>query len=159
MHQEKFQSWAKGRTGMPFVDANMRELNATGFMSNRGRQNVASFLVNDLQLNWLAGAEYMESMLVDYDVCSNYGNWAYVAGVGADPRKDRYFNVMTQALRYDPEGDFVRHWIPALREVSGEKVHYAFDLNPLKLQTLGVKIGQDYPAPVVRPKAWGVFDP
>ena len=108
---EKFQRWADGKTGEPFIDANMAELNATGFMSNRGRQNVASYLVNDLKVNWQMGAEYFESLLVDYDVCSNWGNWNYVAGVGNDPRDERYFNPVTQAKRYDPHGDYVQHWL------------------------------------------------
>ena len=81
-------------------------------MSNRGRQNVASYLVKDLRVNWQMGAEYFESVLVDYDVCSNWGNWNYVAGVGSDPREDRYFNMETQAKRYDPNGAYVRHWLP-----------------------------------------------
>ena len=107
----KFQQWAVGKTGEPFIDANMAELNATGFMSNRGRQNVASYLVNDLKVNWQMGAEYFESILVDYDVCSNWGNWNYVAGVGNDPRDERYFNPVTQAKRYDPHGDYIQHWL------------------------------------------------
>ncbi len=107
----KFQQWADGKTGEPFIDANMAELNATGFMSNRGRQNVASYLVNDLKVNWQMGAEYFESILVDYDVCSNWGNWNYVAGVGNDPRDERYFNPVTQAKRYDPHGDYIQHWL------------------------------------------------
>jgi deoxyribodipyrimidine photo-lyase len=106
-----FEKWATGNTGEPFVDANMRELNATGFMSNRGRQNVASYLVKDLNINWLMGAEYFESLLIDYDVCSNYGNWNYAAGVGNDPREDRYFNIPKQAKMYDPEGEYVRTWL------------------------------------------------
>jgi len=76
-----FEKWCKGETGYPFVDANMRELNATGFMSNRGRQNVASFLSKDLEIDWRFGAEYFESMLIDHDPCSNWGNWQYAAGV------------------------------------------------------------------------------
>jgi deoxyribodipyrimidine photo-lyase len=112
--RELFEKWATGNTGEPFVDANMRELNATGFMSNRGRQNVASFLVKDLHLNWLMGAEYFESQLIDYDVCSNYCNWNYIAGIGNDPREDRYFNVPKQAATYDPNGDYVRTWLSAL---------------------------------------------
>jgi deoxyribodipyrimidine photo-lyase len=107
-----FEKWAAGKTGVPFIDANMRELNATGFMSNRGRQNVASYLVRDLKINWLMGAEYFESLLLDYDVCSNYGNWNYAAGVGNDPRDDRYFNIPKQAKTYDPNGDYVRTWLP-----------------------------------------------
>lgn len=111
-NRKAFERWATGQTGQPFIDANMRELNATGFMSNRGRQNVASYLVHDLRVNWLMGAEYFESLLVDYDVCSNWGNWNYVAGVGNDPREDRRFNPNTQAQRYDANGDFVRLWQP-----------------------------------------------
>ena len=107
---ESFDKWSQGKTGVPFVDANMKELNETGFMSNRGRQNVASYLVNDMKLNWLLGAEYFESLLIDYDPCSNYGNWNYIAGVGTDPRADRYFNVETQAKKYDPEGEYVKKW-------------------------------------------------
>ncbi len=109
--RRRFDTWAQGQTGVPFVDANMQELNATGFMSNRGRQIVASYLVKDLHVNWLMGAEYFESLLIDYDVCSNYGNWLYVAGVGNDPREDRYFNPQTQAQRYDANGEYVKHWL------------------------------------------------
>lgn len=108
--------WIEGQTREPFVDANMRELALTGFMSNRGRQNVASYLVNDLKVNWLMGAEYFESMLIDYDPCSNYGNWNYIAGVGADPKENRYFNITSQAKRYDPLGEYVRLWLPDLKE-------------------------------------------
>lgn len=114
---DKFEDWATGNTGIPFVDANMRQLNATGFMSNRGRQNVASFLVKDMGVNWLMGAEYFESLLIDYDPCSNYGNWNYVAGVGSDPREDRYFNVQVQAKKYDPEAKFVKYWVPEVQEI------------------------------------------
>lgn len=109
--QKRFQSWAEGSTGEPFVDANMRELNATGFMSNRGRQNVASYLTKDLGIDWRMGAEYFESQLIDFDVCSNYGNWQYVAGVGNDPRKDRYFNVQKQAEHYDPNSAYQNCWL------------------------------------------------
>lgn len=105
-----FEQWASGQTGKPFVDANMHELNATGFMSNRGRQNVASYLVHDLGLDWRLGAAYFESLLIDYDVCSNWGNWNYVAGVGNDPRENRYFNIERQASMYDPQGKFVKVW-------------------------------------------------
>ncbi|MCL4169808.1 UNVERIFIED_CONTAM: hypothetical protein GTU68_047926, partial [Idotea baltica] len=115
--------WVKGETGVPFIDANMKELNRTGFMSNRGRQNVASFLVKDLNVNWQMGAEYFESILIDYDPCSNYGNWNYVAGVGSDPRENRYFNIITQAKRYDPQGEYVKRWLPVLEEIPATKVH------------------------------------
>jgi deoxyribodipyrimidine photo-lyase len=106
-----FQKWVNGKTGQPFVDANMIELLRTGFMSNRGRQNVASYLVKDLKVNWRWGAAYFESQLLDYDVCSNWGNWNYVAGVGNDPRENRYFNVAKQAQQYDPQGEYVKLWL------------------------------------------------
>ena len=106
----QFDAWCKGETGQPFVDANMRELNATGFMSNRGRQNVASYLVHDLGQDWRAGAAYFEHQLLDYDPCSNYGNWNYIAGVGNDPRTGRKFNVAAQAERYDTQGEYTQLW-------------------------------------------------
>jgi deoxyribodipyrimidine photo-lyase len=110
-NKKAFEKWCNGTTGQPFVDANMLELQKTGFMSNRGRQNVASYLVKDLKVNWRWGAMYFESQLIDYDVCSNWGNWNYVAGVGNDPRENRYFNVAGQAQRYDAEGKYVKLWL------------------------------------------------
>ena len=104
-----FESWCQGNTLEPFVNANMIELNKTGWMSNRGRQNVASFLSKNLLLDWRMGAAYFESLLIDYDVHSNYGNWMYVSGVGNDPR-DRKFNVRSQAERYDSSGKYQRIW-------------------------------------------------
>jgi deoxyribodipyrimidine photo-lyase len=109
-NKQKFLQWANANTAQPFINANMNELNATGFMSNRGRQNVASYLVNDLNVNWIMGAEYFESLLIDYDVCSNWCNWLYIAGLGNDPREDRYFNTQTQYNRYDPQGTYTKHW-------------------------------------------------
>jgi deoxyribodipyrimidine photo-lyase len=93
---QMLDSWINGTTGVDFVDANMLELKLTGFMSNRGRQNVASYLCNDLKLDWRYGAAYFEQQLIDYDVSSNWGNWAYLAGVGNDPRGNRYFNIDKQ---------------------------------------------------------------
>ena len=94
----------------PFVNANMLELNKTGWMSNRGRQNVASYLAKEINVDWRIGAAYFESLLLDYDVHSNYGNWMYVAGVGNDPR-DRKFDVQWQAERYDSNGKFQNLWL------------------------------------------------
>ena len=108
---EFLHRWLNGETGSDFVDANMNELRLTGFMSNRGRQITASYLVNDLKVKWLMGAAYFESLLIDYDVCSNYGNWAYIAGVGNDPRQDRYFNIDKQAATYDADGAYRRLWL------------------------------------------------
>lgn len=104
------QKWINGETQSPFVNANMIELKKTGWMSNRGRQNVASYFSKDLKLDWRIGAAYFESALIDYDVHSNYGNWIYVSGVGNDPR-DRKFNVKLQAERYDANGKFQKLWL------------------------------------------------
>lgn len=109
--EELFELWKNAETGIAFIDANMKELNLTGFMSNRGRQVVASYLVNDLKVNWTWGAAYFEEKLIDYSPASNWGNWAYVAGVGNDPRENRYFNVEKQAKDYDPKGEFVDLWL------------------------------------------------
>lgn len=103
--------WIEGKTGQSFIDANMTELKLTGFMSNRGRQNVASYLCNDLHVDWRYGAAYFEQQLIDYDVCNNWGNWAYLAGVGNDPRPNRYFDIDKQAAAYDPDGVFQRLWL------------------------------------------------
>ncbi|MBI1322859.1 DASH family cryptochrome [bacterium] len=145
------QRWIDGRTGIPFVDANMRELKSTGFMSNRGRQNVASFLAKDLNIDWRFGAEWFESQLIDYDVCANWGNWSYVAGVGNDPRQDRRFNVVKQAHDYDPRGEYVRTWLPELALVPDPYVHEPWrrsDANRLPLD-FGEDGLSDYPPPMI----------
>ena len=143
-----FDAWREGRTGLPLVDASMRELNATGFMSNRGRQNAASFFVKHLDLDWRAGAAVYESLLIDYDVTSNWGNWAYVAGVGSDPR-DRYFDVELQAKKYDPDADFVRHWLPELADLPPKQAREPYRMSPAEQEQRGVVIGEDYPAPII----------
>ena len=153
-HRPTFERWARGQTGVPFIDANMREINATGFMSNRGRQNVASFLVRDLKINWQMGAEYFESLLVDYDVASNWCNWNYVAGVGSDPREDRYFNILTQAKRYDPDGEYVRTWLPELAGLPSEKAHRPDTLSHDQQREYGVKLGGNYPHAMVDIGKW-----
>jgi deoxyribodipyrimidine photo-lyase len=144
-----FQLWQEGKTGYPLVDANMRELAATGFMSNRGRQNVASFLSKNLGIHWQMGAEWFESFLIDYDVCSNYGNWNYTAGVGNDARGFRYFNIPKQSRDYDPTGDYLRYWLPELASLPGYKIHEPWKLSQEEQKHFGVIIGVDYPRPVV----------
>jgi deoxyribodipyrimidine photo-lyase len=104
-------NWCQGKTGNDFVDANMRELLLTGFISNRGRQNVASYLIHDLQLDWRSGAAWFEHQLIDYDAASNYGNWCYIAGLAHDPRKGRHFNIDAQAQRYDPGRQYRDYWL------------------------------------------------
>jgi deoxyribodipyrimidine photo-lyase len=107
---EKWALWTEGKTGVDFIDANMKELLYTGYMSNRGRQNVASFLVHEWGIDWRLGAEWFESQLIDYDVALNWGNWAYFAGVGNDPRA-RKFNVNSQIQSYDPEHKYISTWV------------------------------------------------
>ncbi len=106
---ESFLAWCQGKTGDDFVDANMHELNQTGWMSNRGRQNVASYLCKALQVDWRLGASYFESKLIDYDVSSNWGNWAYLAGTGQDAR-NRVFDTQRQAALYDPDFAYRKLW-------------------------------------------------
>lgn len=108
-----FQRWCDGHTGEPIVDAGMRELAATGFTSNRMRQIVASYLVHDLACDWRAGAAWFESQLVDFDVCSNQGNWLYISGRGTDPRAGRRFNPAKQSQDHDPQGRYRQRWLGA----------------------------------------------
>ena len=109
-YPEAFMAWREGNTPSAFVNAFMRQLKSTGWMSNRGRQIVASYLVNELGVDWRYGAAWFEEMLVDYDCAANWGNWQYLAGVGADPRGRRRFNIEKQQAQYDPEGEFVTAW-------------------------------------------------
>lgn len=109
-YSARFKKWCNGETPYPLVNACMKELNATGFMSNRGRQIVASCLVNELAVDWRYGAAYFQQQLLDYDVASNWGNWQYIAGVGNDPRGGRHFNLDKQTQEYDPERRYIKQW-------------------------------------------------
>ena len=109
-YPQRFRKWCLGNTPYPIVNACMKQLNASGYMSNRGRQLVASCLVHELALDWRYGAAYMAQNLLDYDFASNWGNWQYLAGVGADPRGHRRFNLHKQTQTYDPEGHFIALW-------------------------------------------------
>lgn len=111
LNKKLLSQWINGATNSDFINANMLELKQTGFMSNRGRQNVASYFCNELNMDWRLGAAYFEEQLIDYDVCSNWGNWAYLAGVGNDPRGHRYFNIEKQANDYDKNKIFRKLWI------------------------------------------------
>ncbi|AOE82629.1 DASH family cryptochrome [Pseudomonas sp. TCU-HL1] len=147
-HDERYLHWCNGRTGMPLVDANMRELVMTGWMSSRGRQVVASYLVNDLQQDWRYGAAWFEEHLLDYDPASNWGNWAYLAGVASDPRRARAFNALRQARQYDPEAAYVSLWLPELRALPVEQRHTPFMLSELQFA------GLDYPRLEHIPDNW-----
>ncbi len=153
LHRERLQKWIDGNTGAPFVDACMRELKLTGFMSNRGRQNVASFLIHDLEFpDWRAGAEYFEAMLIDHDVASNWGNWATIAGVGSDSRGSKAFNVIKQSFEYDPDGWFIKGWCPELYWVPPPLIHEPHRMNAEQREEYRNTNDdyEDYPAPIVR---------
>ena len=111
-YPERFEKWCQGTTPYPLVNACMRELKQSGFLSNRGRQIVASCLVNELALDWRYGAAWFENQLCDYDVASNWGNWQYIAGVGVDPRGGRHFNLQKQTEMYDPQHEYIERWAP-----------------------------------------------
>ena len=125
---ELLQRWITGQTGNPFIDSNMIELNLTGFMSNRGRQIVASYLTRDLCVDWRYGAMYFESRLIDHDPALNWGNWTYAAGVGSDPREDRYFLIPKQVNQYDPEHRYIHHWIEETSFWSSGKMNAALKI-------------------------------
>jgi len=152
LDRKSLQAWKEGKTGYPLVDANMRELAATGFMSNRGRQNVASFLAIDMNLDWRYGADHFELHLYDYDVYSNWGNWVSAAGMTGG-RLNR-FNIVKQSKDYDAEGDYVRHWCPELSNLPTALVHEPWKMSRDQQQQYGVRLGVDYPNPIVVPNSW-----
>ncbi|CAL8470116.1 g9658 [Coccomyxa elongata] len=145
---EEFQRWCQGRTGFPFVDACMRELAATGYMSNRGRQNVSSFLCKAMGHSWQLGAAVFESLLVDHDWAVNTVNWAYFAGVGNDPR-DRIFRTVSQGMTYDPEAQLIKTWLPELKELPGEFAHKPWELEESAADACGFNLRRDYVTPML----------
>ncbi|MFF7972327.1 FAD-binding domain-containing protein [Streptomyces sp. NPDC007905] len=138
------EAWREGRTGYPVVDAAMRQLRHEGWMHNRGRLLTASFLTKTLYVDWRVGARHFLELLVDGDVANNQLNWQWMAGTGTDTRPNRVLNPVTQAKRYDPDGTYVRRWVPELRGVRGGAVH-----EPWKLPGLERAAAGDYPDPVV----------
>ena len=144
------QAWQRGATGFPIVDAGMRELWRTGWMHNRVRMIVASFLIKDLLIPWQDGQAWFWDTLVDADLASNAASWQWVAGCGADAAPYfRIFNPMTQGATFDPDGAYVRHWVPELARLSSAQIHAPWLVPPLELQAAGVRLGENYPLPVV----------
>jgi deoxyribodipyrimidine photo-lyase len=137
------EAWKAGRTGYPIVDAGMRQLAREGFMHNRARLIVASFLVKDLYLDWRLGAAHFLDWLVDGDIASNSGNWQWVAGTGNDTRPNRVFNPIRQAHRFDPDGAYVRRYVPELASIAGGAVHEPWALGRAARRQL------DYPERIV----------
>nr|MBA2600478.1 deoxyribodipyrimidine photo-lyase [Actinomycetota bacterium] len=140
---EGFQAWKEGRTGIPIVDAGMRQLAREGYMHNRARLITASFLTKDLYIDWRLGARHFWDLLVDGDIANNSGNWQWVAGTGNDTRPNRMFNPIRQARRFDPKGDYVRRYVAELKGIEGGAVH-----EPWKLD-VSIRKGIDYPEPIV----------
>jgi deoxyribodipyrimidine photo-lyase len=137
------EAWRQGRTGYPIVDAGMRQLAREGFMHNRARMIVASFLTKTLYLDWRLGAVHFAALLVDADVANNVGNWQWVAGTGNDTRPNRVLNPLRQARRFDPRGEYVRRYVPELSELEGSAVHEPWTVDRAVRREL------DYPAPIV----------
>jgi deoxyribodipyrimidine photo-lyase len=146
----EFQVWQRGLTGYPIVDACMRQLNQTGWMHNRGRMIVASFLTKDLLQNWQSGEHYFMQQLVDGDPAANNGGWQWTAGVGTDAAPYfRIFNPILQSKKFDPHGNFIRKWVPELSNVPIQYIHEPWSMPTDVQRTAGCKIGKDYPASIV----------
>ncbi len=148
--KDKFVAWCEGRTGYPAVDAAMRELKVTGWMHNRARMVVASFLTKDLLIDWRWGKRYFMQHLIDGDVASNNGGWQWVAGTGTDAQPFfRIFNPVAQGKRYDAAGEYVRSWVPELAQVPTPHIHAPWTMPDEVARAAGVRIEREYPAPIV----------
>jgi deoxyribodipyrimidine photo-lyase len=145
-----FAAWCEGRTGYPLVDAAMAQINQTGYMHNRLRMVTASFLVKDLGIDWRRGEAYFASHLIDYELASNNGGWQWVAGTGCDAQPwFRVFHPLTQSRRFDPEGRFIRRYLPQLADLGNDLIHAPWLAGPIDLEAAGVVLGRDYPLPLV----------
>ena len=147
---EGLKAWQRGLTGYPLVDAGMRELWTTGFMHNRVRMVVASFLIKDLMIDWRVGEAWFWDTLVDADVAQNAANWQWVAGSGADASPYfRVFNPSGQGERFDPDGAYVRRWVPEIARLPNSVLHAPWTARPAELRAAGVVPGETYPKPIV----------
>jgi len=147
---ERFDAWCQGRTGYPLVDAAMAQINQTGYMHNRLRMVVGSFLVKDLGLDWRWGERYFARHLNDFDLSANNGGWQWVASSGCDAQPYfRIFNPVSQSEKFDPDGKFIRRYLPQLAGLSNKAIHAPWTAKPLELQTAGVTLGVHYPQPMV----------
>jgi len=145
-----FDAWCEGRTGYPLVDAAMAQINQTGYMHNRLRMVVASFLCKDLGLDWRRGERYFETHLNDFELSSNNGNWQWASSSGCDAQPYfRIFNPVTQSERFDPDGKFIRRYLPVLSKLPNSAIHAPWLAKPLELEAAGIRLGEDYPKPIV----------
>ena len=145
-----YRAWCEGRTGYPLVDAAMRQLNLTGYMHNRLRMVAASFLVKDLLVDWRWGERYFAERLNDFDLAANNGGWQWAASTGCDAQPYfRIFNPVTQSQRFDPQGKFIRHYVPELAGCDDKMIHAPWQMSLLEQELAGCVVGRDYPGPIV----------
>lgn len=145
-----FKAWCEGKTGYPLIDAAMRQINSTGFMHNRLRMVVASFLVKDLLIDWRWGERYFAEHLIDFDLSANNGGWQWAASTGCDAQPwFRIFNPITQSEKFDPAGKFIRKYVPEIANCSDEEIHKPWQMSSIRQQSSGVIIGTNYPAPII----------
>jgi deoxyribodipyrimidine photo-lyase len=147
---DAFEAWTLGRTGYPVVDAAMRQLRATGFMPNRARMIVASFLTKDLGVDWRRGERHFMNGLLDGDLANNNGGWQWAASTGTDAAPYfRIFHPVLQGRRFDPEGLYISTWCPELRALRAKAIHAPWEASPAELAAAGLRLGRDYPFPCV----------
>ena len=148
--QTLFAAWCEGRTGYPLVDAAMAQINLTGYMHNRLRMVVASFLVKDLGIDWRWGERYFAEKLIDFDLAANNGGWQWAASTGCDAQPwFRIFNPVTQSEKFDAQGKFIRRYLPRLAELSDAAIHAPWQAPELELLAANVELGKSYPRPIV----------
>jgi len=144
-NQEEFQAWKNGKTGVPFVDAGIRELKQTGYMHNRTRQNVASFLTKHLMIDWRKGAKFFREHLIDHDTASNIGGWQWSASTGTDSVSIRIFNPVKQGRQYDSDAEYIKRWIPELRDLNPNSIHNWVEISSEERN----EYDTDYPDPII----------
>jgi deoxyribodipyrimidine photo-lyase len=148
--EEHFRAWCEGRTGYPFVDAGMRQLNQAGYMHNRLRMITASFLTKDLGIDWRRGERYFAQRLNDYDVAANNGGWQWAASTGCDAQPYfRIFNPVTQSRKFDPDGAFIRRYVPEVAGFDAREIHAPWMATADRQRAAGCAVGRDYPGPIV----------
>jgi deoxyribodipyrimidine photo-lyase len=149
-NQDHLKNWQKGMTGYPIIDAGMRQLYETGYMHNRVRMIVGSFLVKNLMIHWKYGQEWFWDTLVDADIASNSASWQWVAGTGADAAPYfRIFNPVTQSKKFDPNGDYIKKYVPELKNIPVKYIHLPSELETDSLSSYGIKLDHNYPKPIV----------